>query len=261
MIDPITAIAAPLIVHLGKVAIDRFWGVQNQGNSAVVNQTGSVGYTDSDEGRTLVTNEFTVSRSQPYELLFGDIYVSDTAQQLMSGSEVPLVAIVEESQQETLLFDADLTAGYEVYLPYGTYSFGIFLVDTRADTFFDSEVYAVGFPSNMDLSITGGTFSLDRFEDVWEIIDDSPVSITPGGPYYLDSILIDTQQLLGYRATFADLLEETPVQQIICPRCDGDGFVSNADLRRLRTAGYNVGDWSPGWCNLCGGQGWVFSDS
>jgi hypothetical protein len=204
--EVIAAIATPLLIHLGKVTIDRFWGTQSQGNSAVVNQTGSLEYTASDAGRTQVRKDFTVPTYQRYEVLFGDLYLDDTVRELLSGDEIPLVAIVEENQQQVLLFDTDLD-GYEVDLPQGVYSICVFLVDADASTLFDSQVYAIGFPSAIDLSDAGGGFELDYYEDVWQIIDSSPVEIKEGGPYYLDFVVVDTTRLAENPLYFADLME------------------------------------------------------
>jgi len=48
---------------------------------------------------------------------------------MVLGDEVPLVLIVEETHDQVFLFEADLETGYEIYLPHGSYSFYVFLVE------------------------------------------------------------------------------------------------------------------------------------
>lgn len=175
------------------------------------------------------------------------------------------VSIIEENTQETLLVDADVNAGYEIYLPLDIYSIYILLVDPNVASLFDAQIYAIGLQSVIDLS---GLDELvfDDSEDIWAIVNESPVLFTVAGNYYLDFIFLETERVLGYPASFDDLIQGvqepqvSAVDQITCPRCGGDGYVNDADLRRIQAMGHHVGDWVPGPCRLCDGAGWVAAD-
>lgn len=84
------AIGIAVFIHLGKTVIDRFWGAQRTGSTAVVDQSGKLEYTAPDAGRTVVHKEFTVHQRQESVLLFGNFYLMDTLQELLVGDEVPL---------------------------------------------------------------------------------------------------------------------------------------------------------------------------
>lgn len=192
-------------IHIGKKAIDGVWKRIQGGEAPIADQSGNLGFTASHAGRTLVSKEFTVPKYQANELVVGNLYLPDTIMDFMFGNEIPLILIVEETQRQALLFTADLEAGYEVYLPHGIYSFYVFLMDPDSDDFMDAEIYAIGFPSTIDLSDTAG-INLADHEDVWNIVSDFPIEITSGGPYALDFILIDTDRVPEFPKFFFELL-------------------------------------------------------
>lgn len=211
---PIEALAVGVGVHLGKKTIDWIWNAIQDGKAPVANQSGNLGFTGSDVGRTLVSKEFTVTRHQVNELVFGNLYLPDTIIDFIVGDVVPLILIVEETQQQTFLFTADLEEGYEVYLPHGIYSFFVFLVDLDSEDFLDAEIYAIGFRGTVDLSnIT--RIDIDDHEDIWDVVSELPVEITSGGPYILDFILIDTDRVWEFPNTFSELVNAKRV----CDTC------------------------------------------
>ncbi len=198
-------VAAGLLIHLGKGLIDKFWGERRAGKLPVIDQSGDFGYMGLDEGRMVVGSDFTVAEGQEYELLFGDIYLPDTIAEWMEGDEILLVLIMDESSSQVYLFEADLEEGYAIYLPHGFYSCYVFLMDPEADDLFNAEIYAVGLPpcEGIDLSEIDG-FSLEDEQDIFDIVDDSPIAITPGGPFYLDIILIDTASVPEFPKYFSE---------------------------------------------------------
>ena len=162
------AVAVPVLIHLGKKVIDSFWSERRAGNAPIVNQTGNIGHTVSEAGRTRVAREFTVSTYQEYESLSGNLYIHSTLGELEDA--VALVLVIEETTQQMVLFEADVDMGYEIDLPHGVYSIIIFLLDPEAEDLFSAEIYAIGFPCAGDIDLSGiGSFSVDDYEDVWEL--------------------------------------------------------------------------------------------
>ena len=215
-------IATALISHLGKKVIDKFWNSLQAGNAPVVDLTGSMEHTDSHAGRTLIKKEFTVPEYQEYELILGNFYLAPAIRDLILGHEIPLVLIIEETQQQVFLFEADLEEGYEIDLPHGSYSFYAFLVEKDEDDLFDAEIYAIGFPSSVDLSSVG-EFPRGKDEDVWNLVDDSPKEITRGGSYILDFVLIDLDELPEFPKYFSALLGEVVEAEVDSQRYDITG--------------------------------------
>jgi hypothetical protein len=200
------AIAVGLITHVGVKAIDRFWQSTQAGNRPVVDGSGHFGTTSLDAGRTLVARDFTVQRGTAHELIVGNLYLPASVREILAGDEIVLVLVIEETQQGTYLFAADV-AGYAIELPHGIYSFYIFLVDADADDLFDALIHAVGFPTGIDLSDSEG-FELKSHDDIWTLVDNSPITVLPGGPYSLDFILIDTLEVPEFPMFFAELFED-----------------------------------------------------
>lgn len=194
-----------LLIHLGKKAIDRFWQSAQAGNQAIVDSSGHLGTTYVDRGRVQVARDFTVRHGEQYELIVGNLYVPFSVSEIMTGAEIVLVLVVEERQQNVLLFAADIE-GYAIYLPHGLYSFYVFLMDADEDDLFDALIHAVGLPSGLDLSDVD-TIDLEDHDDVWELVDTAPTPVLPGGPYYLDFILIDTLEVPEFPMFFSELFE------------------------------------------------------
>ena len=198
-------IVAGLITHLGKKVIDKFWGELQNGKNPVVDITGNMDTTTSHAGRTLVKKAFTIPSYQEEELIIGNFYLDFILEIMVLGDEVPLVLIVEETHDQVFLFEADLETGYEIYLPHGTYSFYVFLVEKDEKELLNAEIYAVGFPSRIDLSLADTSQQEDI--DAWELADDTPIEVTHGGPFMLDFVLIDVDELPDFPKYFSELVE------------------------------------------------------
>jgi hypothetical protein len=204
-------VVSALLIHLGKKGIDKFWPECRSGKHPVISQTGNLGYAFSDAGLMQVGKELTVSQYQEYQTLVGNLYIPDTIQNLMVGDEVVLVLVIEETNQEVFLFEADVE-GYKVDLPHGVYSIFVFIVDARVEDLFDALIYAVGFPCAEDINLSDKqSISVDNHEDIWDLIDETPIEITRGGPFYLNFILIDTDEVPEFPQFFSEFLEDESV--------------------------------------------------
>lgn len=205
--EPLEMIFTTLaIIHTGQKIIDKFWSGGQRGESPVVNQAGNLTRSTTHEGRTAIQKDFTAPQNQPYGLVIGDFYVPDSVLKLIAGSEIiPLVLIVEEKTQESFLFTTNLEQGYEIYLPHGRYYFYVFLMDINANNFFEAYIYAVGFHSMVNLS-NFESLEFENHEDVWEILNTSPIGIRSGSQYALDFVLVDTRRVSGFPTCFADTL-------------------------------------------------------
>jgi len=200
-------IAAALITHLGKKVLDKFWSSLQDGNAPVVDIRGDMDQTTSQAGRTQVRKMFTVPEYQEEELIVGNFYqdlVLELFTEMIEVPQVPLVLIVEEPQEQLFLFEADLDAGYEIYLPHGVYSFYVLLIDRDEDDLLDAPINAIGFPSRVELS--HGDAAQREGIDAWELADDSPLEVTHGGPYLLDFVLIDADEIFDFPQSLSDLI-------------------------------------------------------
>ena len=197
---PVELILIGLVGHIGRKAIDWVWDNIQSGKAPVVNKTNNVGFTGSHEGRTLVEREFTSFEPQNQELVIGRLFLPHTILNVLSGDEIPLVLIIEEEEQQVVFFTADLIEGFEIYLPHAIYSIYVFLMDSSADNFQEAEIYAIGFPSSVDLSSVT-EFSLE------DIVYDAPIGIISGGSNILDIILVDTDQVPEFPRYFSELFE------------------------------------------------------
>ncbi len=181
----------PLALYAGKKVIDLISEGLSSGQTPVVDQAGNIGAVYNNQGRTIVDRNFTASAYVASELIFGNFYIPDTVEILMTGEELALVVVIEVQTQNMLFFPADPGFEYELYLPHGVYSFFVLLLDTDVDDLMDAEIFAIGFPSAVDMSNIED-FQLQTHDDVWELLDFDAYPVDFGGPYYLDFILIDT---------------------------------------------------------------------
>ncbi len=202
--EPIsTGIAIGLGVHLGKKAIDKLWNAISQEKSPIIDGSGNLTAVASGR-RTIVPHGFTTT-SPSFAHVIGEIYLPANVAQFLSGDEIALVLVVEETGGETLLFQADIESGYEIDLPFGIYSFFVFLVDGAAESFYSARLHAIGFPSRIDLS-DATEFSLDDEDDIWDLVVDTPLGFSPENDSYLmNFILVESSMLPGQPEFVEDL--------------------------------------------------------
>ena len=216
------AVAIALITHIGKKAIDEFWSFRDSSKSPVVNQTGLISYASQDaSGRTVVQKDYAGVKRQQSGTLFGNFYLPESIQDLIEGDEIVLVLVVGADNEQTYLFEADITHGYEIDLPFGFYTVFVFVIDPEADDLFDAEIFAVGFPTAEHIDLTGtDAFTLQDYDDIWDFVDLAPVKITRGGPFYLDFILFDTEVETDLPVSFSELFEEEEEEfGLVCEKC------------------------------------------
>ncbi len=240
-------LAFPLLVSLTNRVFDLIGNKINLGQAATIAKCEdrpvvSTVPTSSDAERVLIGREFTVSEYQPYAAVVGSLYLPYTVSYRMLGTEIPIVFIVEETQQQAILFEADLQRQFELYLSEGIYSFYILLVDGNADSLSTAEVYAIGFPSFLDLSGIGvEKLTLEEHNDIWELVNySSPLEIRVGELYSLDFLLIDTDEISNSLTYFFETPEWelspkeeevyipiNPESFVICPVCDAEVKAKN----------------------------------
>ena len=205
MFEPV---AIALLTYLGKKTIDSFWSSRQSSNSLVVNHTGHITTSHRDaQGRTVIGSGLTGPAVPDHETLFGDLYLPDTLQDFLLGDEIVLVLVIGEDNQEVILFEADIDTGYEIDLQHGLYSIFVFVMDPEEPDFLNATIFAVGLPCAEHIDLSGiESFFLDEDEDIWNLVDLSPVEITRGGPFYLDFILFDTEQEPEFPLSLSELL-------------------------------------------------------
>ena len=207
-------ITAATLVYLGKKAIDSLWG-NRSGEKLVINNSGIIGSTFySDRGRTQVPQDTIVlPNQQPFGILIGDIYTPYTLESWMLEQGILLVLILNENSGQAYFFEADLEYGYEITLPYGIYSCFVFLMDSYEDNFFEAEIFAMGSFCREDIDLRQiESFQIDN---IWELVDESPVIVNNRGPFYESFILIDTDVEEELPKTFAELIGNNPLPQYV----------------------------------------------
>lgn len=243
-------VAATLLIHIGKKAVDTFWFNRDSSKKPVVDQTGNITYTGLDTtGRTVIPTNFTKLRHQQSATIFGNLYLPDTIQDIIVGDEIVLVLVIGEDNERSFLFEADIERGYRIDLPYGYYSIFIFIVDSEEEGLFDAAIDAIGFPTaeGVDLSGIREIFS-DNYEDFWGLVDSSPIKVTRGGSFYLDFIFFDTIEA-DLPQSFSEIFEnEARVFGYICSNC-GTQVTSIIDI-----CGATITEIR---CNFCGNESFV----
>lgn len=114
-----------------------------------------------------------------------------------------MIFVIDEINEEMVVFQTDLTKEFNIYLPRGIYSFYTFLLDSTADTLADAWIYALGLPCTFDMTDTD-QFFLENTEDVYELIANSPMEISGRGPYRVDMILIDAEDIPDLPSYFSE---------------------------------------------------------
>jgi hypothetical protein len=201
-----------LVIYLGQEIIrrglDRMWSnkTPNQQDKFVLDPSGQLHIADSRNGRTFIPQSSFRTQQRRTETVFGDFYIPLSVNNLLDGDEITLMMIIDEINQQPLIFEADLNQGYQVELPHSDYSFLAFLLDPDADSLYDALVYAVGLPSIADLTQIE-EFYTDQHDDIFSFVTMDPLGVYGGGPYYLDFIMIDTDYVPEFPPFFGQFFE------------------------------------------------------
>lgn len=169
-----------------------------------------MGYSLSDQdGLLFVRNDFTASTYEEYEFVFGNLFLPDTVQELLSGDKVLLLMVYGKTTRNLLLSELDAETGYMLDLPHGLYSFFALVLDAGARDLLDSRIYAVGLPCKANLNSPElEKFYIEHPADILEFVDPAPINIKCGGPFYLNLILIDAEKIPDCPMLFSEFLQE-----------------------------------------------------
>jgi len=117
-----------------------------------------------------------------------------------------------ENTQNLLLSELDVSTDYMLDLPYGVYSFFGLILDAGTEDLLDSIVHAIGLPCEDNLNHPDlESFYLENPAEIMEFVDPTPVEITGGGPYYLNLIMLDTEQIPDCPLLLSEFLQEYEV--------------------------------------------------
>lgn len=202
-----------LLSRIEDKALDRFWKDTSAGKYPVIDLQGSMGYSLSDQdGLLFVRNDFTASTYEDYEFVFGNLFLPDTVQELLSEDKVLLLMVYRKKTQNLLLSELDADTRYMIDLPHGLYFFFAFILDAGAEDLLDSTIYAVGLPCKENLNHPELENSyLEHPADIREFVDLAPIDIKDGGPFYLNLIMIDAEKIPDCPMFFSYFLQEDEV--------------------------------------------------
>ena len=202
---PLESVLVGLSVHLGSKIINRLWDAAKGGRRSIVSQTGSIALVEQHHGQLDIQRRFSAPSAPESAAINGRLFLPTSVGDTLMGDEIPLVLIVEETGQQTFLFEVELEAEFSIYLPPGIYSFYVFLMDSTSHDFYSAEIFAIGFPAKGGFSAVSD-FELDDHDDIWNFIEDSPFDVTDPGMFNMDFILLDTAMVPEFPNYFSDML-------------------------------------------------------
>lgn len=191
-------------------ALNEFWRETSAGKYPIVDSQGNMGYSLlSEDGILFIRNDFTAPNFEQFELVFGDIFLPDTVQELLFKDKVMLLMVYRKETQDLLLSELRMDVKFMLDLPRGEYLFFAFILDAGAESFLDSRIHAIGFPSNQHLNSPElETFYLKHPVDIWEFVNPAPIEIKRGGPFYINMIMVNIENIPGCSMLFSELLQE-----------------------------------------------------
>lgn len=191
-------------------ALNEFWGEVSTGNYPIIDFEGNLGYSLlSQEGLLFIRNDFTAPTYEHFELVFGDLFLPDTVQELLFNDRTLLLMVYRKGMQNFLLSKIRTDVKFMLDLPHGEYFFFAFILDAGAESLLESRIYTIGFPSRKHSNDPElETFYLNHPADTWEFVDPSPVDIKRGGPYYINLIMINIEEIPDCSMLFSELLQE-----------------------------------------------------
>ncbi|WP_292390283.1 hypothetical protein [Methanosarcina sp. UBA5] len=114
-------------------ALDEFWRETSAGKSPIIDSQGNLGYSLlSEEGILFIRNDFTPANYEYFELVFGDLFLPDTVQELLLKDKVLLLMVCRKGTQDFLLSELRTDVKFMLDLPRGEYFFFVFLLDAGA---------------------------------------------------------------------------------------------------------------------------------
>jgi hypothetical protein len=199
-----------LLSRIDDEALDEFWREISAGKYPIIDFQGNLAYSLlSEDGVLFVRNDFPAPNYEQFELVFGDLFLPDTVQELLFKDIVPLLMVYRKGTQNLLLSELRTDVKFMLDLPRGQYFFFVFLLDGGAESFLNSTIYAIGFPSNHHLNSPElENFYLKHPVDIWEFVDPAPIEIKRGGPFYINMIMVNIEEIPGCSLLFSELLQE-----------------------------------------------------
>ncbi|AKB77385.1 hypothetical protein MSHOH_0902 [Methanosarcina horonobensis HB-1 = JCM 15518] len=199
-----------LLSRIEDKALDRFWQDTSAGKYPIIDLEGNMGYSLSDQdGLLFVRNDFTASTYEDCEFVFGNLFLPDTVQELLSRDKVLILMVYRKTTRNLLLSELEADARYMLDLPHGLYSFFVLVLDAGAKDLLDSRIYAVGLPCKENLNRPElEKFYLEHPADIREFVDSAPIDIKRGGPFYLNLIMIDAEKIPDCPMLFSEFLQE-----------------------------------------------------
>jgi hypothetical protein len=199
-----------LLSRIDDKALDEFWRETSAGKYPIIDFQGNLAYSLlSEDGILFVRNDFTAPNYEQFELVFGDIFLPDTVQELLLKDKVLLLMVYRKGTQNLLLSELRMDVKFMLDLPRGQYFFFAFLLDAGAEALLNSTIYAVGFPSRLHLNSPElETFYLKHPADIWEFVDPALIEIQRGGPFYINMIMVNIVEIPGCSLLFSELLQE-----------------------------------------------------
>jgi len=192
-------------------ALEEFWRETSAGKFPIVNYQGNLGYSLLSEDDILfIRNDFTSQNYEQFELVFGDIFLPDTIQELLFENKLLLLMVYRKDTQNFLLSELHMDVEFMLDLPLGQYFFFVFLLDAGAESLLNSTIHAIGFQSRMHLNSPElETFYIKHPADIWEFVDtSSSIEIQRGGPFHINMIMVNIEQIPGCSLIFSELLQE-----------------------------------------------------
>ncbi|WP_410507458.1 hypothetical protein RSJ42_11635 [Methanosarcina hadiensis] len=199
-----------LLSQIENKALDRFWKDTSAGKYPIIDHEGNMGYSLSDQdGLLFVRNDFSDSTYEECEFVFGNLFLPDTVQEILTGDKVLLLMVYRKKTRDFLLSELEVDTRYMLDLPHGLYSFFALVLDAGARDLLDSRIYAIGLPCKENLNRPElERFYLEHPADIREFVDPAPVDIKRGGPFYLNLIMIDAEKIPDYPVLFSEFLQE-----------------------------------------------------
>ncbi len=199
-----------LLSQMDTKALDEFWKEISSGKGPIIDFQGNLGYSLlSEEGILFIRNDFTATNYEYFELVFGDIFLPDTVQELLLKDKIMLLMVYRKGAQNLLLSELRMDVKFMLDLPHGQYLFFVFLLDAGAESLLNSTIHAIGFPSRLHLNSPElETFYLKHPADIWEFVSPASIEIQRGGPFYINLIMVNIEQIPGCSLLFSELLQE-----------------------------------------------------
>lgn len=199
-----------LLSQIEEEALDYFWWEISNGRYPIIDLEGKLSYSImNQEGLFFIRNDFTASVYAQYELVFGGFFLPDTVEEILSRDKILLLAVYNQGTQELLLAKLDVDSRFMLDLPHGVYSFFAFIVDAGTGSLLNSSVYAVGLPCKGNCNSPEFEGNFRKYPvDIMEFIELSPVNVRKEGPFYINLIMINIEEIPDCSILFSEILQE-----------------------------------------------------